>query len=89
MFGMSAVLIQISGTNIEGTILLVKVVRVANLPDDSNRAAHVALGIASSAWAMRQVFCSRHGRRAKEADSGCVEWAGREENVVEKKERVA
>ena len=66
MFCMSNVLIRISGTNIEGTMLLIKVVRVANLPDDSNRAAHVALGIASSAWAIRQVFHARCGRRGRE-----------------------
>jgi Na+/H+ antiporter NhaD/arsenite permease-like protein len=66
MFCMSDVLIRISGTNIEGTMLLIKVVRVANLPDDSNRAAHVALGIASSAWAIRQVFHARCGRRGRE-----------------------
>ncbi|KAK2462781.1 hypothetical protein APHAL10511_005172 [Amanita phalloides] len=50
------ILCNISGTNIGATILLTKVVRAANLPFDSNRAAGVALAVASNIGAVSFVF---------------------------------
>lgn len=72
MFLMSDILTRLLGTNIEGTILLIKVAHAANLPNDSKRAAHVALGIASSACAERLV-ASWMERMALDALNGQVE----------------
>jgi Na+/H+ antiporter NhaD/arsenite permease-like protein len=46
--GLNIILCNISGTNIGATILLTKVVRVANLPPDSTFAAGIALAITSN-----------------------------------------
>ncbi|KAF8623757.1 hypothetical protein AX15_006200 [Amanita polypyramis BW_CC] len=53
---MGVILCNISGTNIGATILLTKVVRAANLPFDSTRAAGVALAVASNIGAVSFVF---------------------------------
>jgi hypothetical protein len=46
------ILCNISGTNIGATILLTKVVRAAALPYDANRAAAIALAVASNIGAV-------------------------------------
>ena len=53
---MGVILCNISGTNIGATILLTKIVRTANLPADSTRAAGVALAVASNIGAVSFVF---------------------------------
>ncbi|KAF8728368.1 hypothetical protein AX14_006735 [Amanita brunnescens Koide BX004] len=53
---MGVILCNISGTNIGATILLTKVVRAANLPRDSTRAAGIALAVASNIGAVSFVF---------------------------------
>jgi Na+/H+ antiporter NhaD/arsenite permease-like protein len=50
------ILCNIAGTNIGATILLTKIVRAADLPHDSNRAAGVALALASNIGAVSFVF---------------------------------
>lgn len=49
---LGVILCNISGTNIGATILLTKVVRAADLPDHSNRAAAIALAVASNIGAV-------------------------------------
>ncbi|KAF9462506.1 hypothetical protein BDZ94DRAFT_720489 [Collybia nuda] len=49
---LGVILCNISGTNIGATILLTKVVRAADLPDNSNRAAAIALAVASNIGAV-------------------------------------
>ena len=53
---MGVILCNISGTNIGATILLTKIVRAANLPADSTRAAGIALAVASNIGAVSFVF---------------------------------
>ena len=53
---MGVILCNISGTNIGATILLTKIVRAANLPPDSTRAAGIALAVASNIGAVSFVF---------------------------------
>lgn len=53
---MGVLLCNFAGTNIGATILLTKVVRAAQLPPDSDRAAGVALAIASNIGAVGFVF---------------------------------
>lgn len=50
------ILCNISGTNIGATILLTKVVRAAALPYDANRAAAIALAVASNIGAVSFTF---------------------------------
>ena len=49
---LGVILCNISGTNIGATILLTKVVRAAALPTRSNRAAAIALAVASNIGAV-------------------------------------
>jgi Na+/H+ antiporter NhaD/arsenite permease-like protein len=49
---LGVILCNLSGTNIGATILLTKVVRAADLPDHSNRAAAIALAVASNIGAV-------------------------------------
>lgn len=49
-------LCNLSGTNIGATILLTKVVRAANMPDPSFRAAAIALAVASNVGAVSFTF---------------------------------
>ena len=53
---MGVILCNISGTNIGATILLTQVVRAADLPFDSKRAAGIALAVASNIGAVSFVF---------------------------------
>ena len=53
---LGVVLCNISGTNIGATILLTKVVRAADLPYDANRAAAIALAVASNIGAVSFTF---------------------------------
>lgn len=53
---LGVVLCNISGTNIGATILLTKVVRAAALPGDANRAAAIALAVASNIGAVSFTF---------------------------------
>jgi len=53
---MGVILCNISGTNIGATILLTQVVRAADLPPDSRRAAGIALAVASNIGAVSFVF---------------------------------
>ena len=53
---LGVILCNISGTNIGATILLTQVVRAANLPYDANRAAAIALAVASNIGAVSFTF---------------------------------
>ena len=53
---LGVILCNISGTNIGATILLTKVVRAAALPYDANRAAAIALAVASNIGAVSFTF---------------------------------
>ncbi|KII85916.1 hypothetical protein PLICRDRAFT_115357 [Plicaturopsis crispa FD-325 SS-3] len=53
---LGVILCNISGTNIGATILLTKVVRAAELPDDVARAAGIALAVASNIGAVSFTF---------------------------------
>lgn len=53
---LGVILCNISGTNIGATILLTQVVRAAALPDYSNRAAAIALAVASNIGAVSFTF---------------------------------
>jgi len=53
---LGVILCNISGTNIGATILLTKVVRAANYPDHSSRAAAIALAVASNIGAVSFTF---------------------------------
>lgn len=53
---LGVILCSISGTNIGATILLTKVVRAAALTDNSNRAAAIALAVASNIGAVSFTF---------------------------------
>ncbi len=53
---MGVILCNISGTNIGATILLTQIVRAADLPPDSRRAAGIALAVASNIGAVSFVF---------------------------------
>jgi len=54
--GLGVILCNVSGTNIGATILLTKVVRAAALDDHSNRAAAIALAVASNIGAISFTF---------------------------------
>ena len=54
--GLGVVLCNVSGTNIGATILLTKVVRTAALGEHSNRAAAIALAVASNIGAISFTF---------------------------------
>ncbi|KAJ2919358.1 hypothetical protein MD484_g1054, partial [Candolleomyces efflorescens] len=53
---LGVVLCNISGTNIGATILLTKIVRAADMPDSSSRAAAIALAVASNIGAVSFTF---------------------------------
>jgi len=53
---LGVILCNLSGTNIGATILLTKVVRAAALPYDANRAAAIALAVASNIGAVSFTF---------------------------------
>lgn len=53
---LGVILCNVSGTNIGATILLTKVVRAADFPDHSNRAAAIALAVASNIGAVSFTF---------------------------------
>ncbi|CAA7269924.1 unnamed protein product [Cyclocybe aegerita] len=53
---LGVILCNISGTNIGATILLTKIVRVAELPDSSARAAAISLAVASNIGAVSFTF---------------------------------
>lgn len=53
---LGVILCNISGTNIGATILLTKVVRAANYPPNSDRAAAIALAVASNIGAVSFTF---------------------------------
>lgn len=53
---LGVVLCNLSGTNIGATILLTQVVRAADLPYDANRAAAIALAVASNIGAVSFTF---------------------------------
>ena len=53
---LGVILCNLSGTNIGATILLTKVARAANLPNDSLRAAAIALAVASNIGAVSFTF---------------------------------
>ena len=53
---LGVILCNLSGTNIGATILLTKVAREANLPNDSLRAAAIALAVASNIGAVSFTF---------------------------------
>jgi Na+/H+ antiporter NhaD/arsenite permease-like protein len=53
---LGVVLCNLAGTNIGATILLTKVVRAASLPYDTNRAAAIALAVASNIGAVSFTF---------------------------------
>lgn len=53
---LGVILCNISGTNIGATILLTKIVRAADMPEDSARAAAIALAVASNIGAVSFTF---------------------------------
>ena len=53
---LGVILCNVSGTNIGATILLTKVVRAADFPDHSSRAAAIALAVASNIGAVSFTF---------------------------------
>ena len=53
---LDVILCNLSGTNLTTTILLTKVIRAAALPHDTNRAAAIALAVASNIGAVNVTF---------------------------------